>query len=448
MSEICFADYVYPSSCGTKRWEIVNILMDAYKEYTNQEPKFRCTPSDITFEVDIATGRAFNCSVIVGHEVSTYARVVRFNNYTIGSAYNHSYALVTPVQDTPYDPTGSNGWEFLNPFTLPVWMLFLGVILFACVIQCMMRKYEIDVSTSSLNERYAETLSRSILSAIGSLKLYASENRKIVRQLISCCMALFSVFIMSLYSSNLINFFYYQSVPSAFGTSSSQRITVHPAYKNVISYEDLGVYKGSSQDFTSSFMIPYGIYQTDTIPVIPNTWGGNLINSTTRLVMVGYYKSAYQLLFTQLATPQFIVFVNNYVEKRINEYNTITTISADTNLNEHQSLPAPVLTLYNTWGIFVILLTGYILSLIFRITWTKKTGLGKLVFFNREDILDFFMAEKCSRIQDNSSIPSIQTNTGTRVSDKSSATKKNSDKTSATKDNYMSKSPGFMELNV
>ena len=250
----------------------------------------------------------------------------------------------------------------------------------------------------------------------------------------SCCMAMFSVFIMSLYSSNLVNFFYYQTVQSAFDTLTSASIVIHPAYKNIISYEDLGVYKGSDRDFTSIYMIPYGIYSPDVIPVVPNTWGGSIKNSTTRLNMVGFYKSAYQLLYTQVASPDFISYINAYVNKQVNEYNMITAVSIDTNLNENQDLPAPVLTLYNTWGIFVILLVGYVLSLFFRIAWTKKTGLDKIVFFKREDFIDLFTSDKISSIRDNSSI----TNTGIRSGEKSSSTKPNNG----------NKSPGFMELNV
>ncbi|AGE51426.1 ligand-gated ion channel [Paramecium bursaria Chlorella virus CvsA1] len=432
MSEICFTDYVYPRSCGTKRWEIVNILMDAFKEYNNEESTFRCYSGDITFETDLTSGYVSNCSVLLGHEVSTYARVVRFNSFTIGPAYNHSYALVTPVQDSPHDSMNSNGWAFVNPFTLPVWSLILGVISFAFIIQFLMRKYQLGVSTSSLNERNPETLSRSILSATGSVKLYASESRVLIRELMSCCMAIFSVFIMSLYSSNLINFFYYQSLSNPITTSSSDFVVIHPAYKNIISYEDLGVYKGSHQELTSIFMIPYGIYSPDVIPVIPNTWGGTLENSTTSLSVVGYYKSAYQILYTKLVTPSVISYINKYVNERLNEYNTIYTVSSDINLNENQLAPSNQLTLKNTWGIFVILGIGYVLSLIFRIVWTKKTGLDKLVFFKREDELAEFMPTDNSSIRDNSSIKNKE-NSG----DKKSANK-----------NSMDKSPGFMEISI
>lgn len=435
MPEVCFTDYVYPRSCGTKRWEIVNILMDAFKEYNNEPPTFRCYAGDITFETDLTSGYVGNCSVLLGHEVSTYARVVRFNSFTIGPAYNHSYAIVTPFQNNPYDSIGSNGWAFVKPFTLLVWLLILGVILFTFIIQFLMRKYQINISTSSLNERNPETLSRSILSTMGSIKLYASENRVIIRELMSCCMAIFSVFIMSLYSSNLINFFYYKTFSDLIDTSSSNLVGVHPAYKNIISYEDLGVYKDSRQELTSVFMVPYGIYSPDIIPVIPNTWGGTLENSTTLLHVVGYYKSAYQILYTKLASPSVITFVNEYVTRRLNEYNMPSTVSPDINLNVDNTLPETQLTLKNTWGIFVILLAGYILSLVFRIVWTKKTGLNKLVFFRREDVLAIFTSDNSrTNIRDNSSIKNNKENS--------------SAKTSSNKDNDTNRSPGFMEISI
>ncbi|AGE54493.1 ligand-gated ion channel [Paramecium bursaria Chlorella virus KS1B] len=407
--------------------------MDAFKEYNNEESTFRCYSGDITFETDLTSGYVSNCSVLLGHEVSTYSRVVRFNSFTIGPAYNHSYALVTPVQNTSNDSLDSNGWAFINPFTLSVWLLILGVVLFSFFIQFLIRKYELGVSTSSLNERNPETLTRSILSTLGSVKLYDSENRVLIRQLMSCCMAIFSVFIMSLYSSNLINFFYYQTLPGTLDTSSSNLVVIHPAYKNIISYEDLGVYKDSTYELTSIFMVPYGIYSSDVIPVVPNTWGGALENSTTLLNVVGYYKSAYQVLYTKLVSPSAITYVNKYVNDRLIEYNTISTVSPDINLNGNQKIPETQLTLKNTWGIFVIMLAGYIISLLFRIVWTKKTGLDKLVFFNRGDVLAVFMPANDGDIQDNSSIK----NKKNRI-----------DKPSVSKETCMDKSPGFMEISI
>ena len=47
---VCFIDYVYPQSCGERRWAIVDILQNVLKKYTGMDPGFRCIPSTLSYE--------------------------------------------------------------------------------------------------------------------------------------------------------------------------------------------------------------------------------------------------------------------------------------------------------------------------------------------------------------------------------------------------------------
>jgi hypothetical protein len=246
-------------------------------------------------------------------------------------------------------------------------------------------------------------------------------------------MAIFSVFITSLYSSNLINFFYYQSFPGALDTSSASIIGIHPAYKNIISYEDLGVYKGSGRNLTSLYMMPYGMYPSDTLPVVPNTWGGDIKNSTTRLNLIGYYKSVYQVVYPNSVPQHVISYINTYINKRVSDHESVYSISTDRDLVGKTYFPEPQLNLQDTWGIFVILCVGYILSLIFRVVFTKKTGLDKLVFFRREDVMAVFMPGQTD-LDVASSLEKYTFEPG--------------NKSSAKKDTSSNRSPGFMEVSL
>lgn len=199
-------------------------------------------------------------------------------------------------------------------------------------------------------------------------------------------MAIFAVFIVSLYCSNLVNFFYMANEDRVVLPEPSM-VRVHPAFKDLISPETFGVYTdGVNARLQMINIIPYGIYNENETPVVSRTIGDSFRNSTTKLRSLGGFYTAYEVIFIK----SFEAIVGNETLRNI-------TIDISKELDIYQinkkrlldfddsNSPESVtqIDIKNIWGVFVVLLVGYISSILFRIFFTTKTGLSNITMFKK-----------------------------------------------------------------
>lgn len=139
---------------------------------------------------------AGTCDVIAGRvgniDLSSFMGKFR-NEFTAGAPY-----VATDVLGIfSYEEKTYSGLGFLLPFTWDTWLAIVGVFIFALVCASMVPgkfKYGVvrDASTS----------------IIGSSRLYSDWKSSFHQHALSVLMAIFSVFLVALYSSNLIAFTY------------------------------------------------------------------------------------------------------------------------------------------------------------------------------------------------------------------------------------------------
>jgi hypothetical protein len=211
---VCFIDFLYPASCFENKWAIVDILINSIQKYTGILPDFKCIPSDKIFgriidfknpDIKIIS----DCIAFAGVESSSSTQIADTTMFVIGPAYNFSRDFVLPYQMREgVEYHDGRGWGFIHPLDWTVWAMMFLVILVALGVQLLMKKIEVDASPELDNETGAEIMSRSILSSVAYSRLYGGSSHIITRHLLSCCMAIFAVVIVSLYGSNLVNFFY------------------------------------------------------------------------------------------------------------------------------------------------------------------------------------------------------------------------------------------------
>jgi hypothetical protein len=250
-----------------------------------------------------------------------------------------------------------------------------------------MKYKSIDASPVLDRETGAEVVSRSILSTVGYSRLYPGDSHIFSRHILSCCMAFFAVGIASLYCSNLINFFYTQSDSRNF-IPPTYAVGVHPSLKDIVSLETFGLFSGNRQTLRVINIMPDAKFYEDVIPVVTRTIGESFKNATTVLRSLGGYQTIYEVYIAREFINQiekFSPFTLKDIEIDINREilawkRSRTTLSYYIEGEAAQSRRGnSPLTIKDIYGVFIIMLVGYIASILFRIFFTKKKGLDRLI---------------------------------------------------------------------
>lgn len=398
---ICFVDYVYPHSCDEHRWSIIDILQTVFKKYTGMDPGFRCIPSTLAYEhkVDLNSSVVDGCVAFTGVERTTHSQLANKDAVIVGPVYNYSRDFVIPV--TTRDSSGVlyPGWGFIYALDWTVWATLVGVVMVAIGVQMLMKCKSIDASPTLDRETGAEVVSRSILSTVGYSRLYPGDSHIFSRHILSCCMAFFSVGIVSLYCSNLINFFYTGGDSHNF-IPPTHAVGVHPSLKNIVSLETFGLFSGNRQTLRVISIMPNATFYDNIIPVVTRTVGESFKNATTTLRSLGGYQTIYEVYIARKfinQIEQFSPFTLKDIEIDINREilawkRSRTTLS---HYIEEEALHSrrgnSPLTINDIYGVFILLVFGYIASILFRIFFTKKIGLKKVMLckncFRRNDAM-------------------------------------------------------------
>ena len=249
----------------------------------------------------------------------------------------------------------------------------------------------VDASPSLSKETPAEIMSRSVLSTIGYSRMYQGETHIITRHLLSCFMALFSVCIISLYSSNLINFFYTQSDSQNY-IPPVHSVGVHPSLKNIVSLETFGLFAGNRQSLRVINIMPNATFYDTVIPVVTRTIGDSFKNDTTILKSLGGYETIYEVYLAKefleavvqgvTAATGVNVSIQDImidINKEIYTWSTINTKLEQYIDYESYTRGSTPLNIVDIYGVFILLVFGYIASILFRIFFTNKSGLKKVM---------------------------------------------------------------------
>lgn len=396
---VCFIDYVYPHSCDDRRWAIVDILKNVIKKYTGMDSGFRCIPSELSYEhrVDLDSSIVQGCVVFAGVERTTHSQLANKASVIVGPIYNYSRDFVIPVTTIDTSSVIYPGWGFIYALDWKVWLTLLGVIMVAIGVQMLMKYKSVDASPTLDRETPAEVVSRSILSTVGYSRLYQGGSHILSRHLLSCCMAFFAVGIVSLYCSNLINFFYTQSDSRNF-VPPTYAVGVHPSLKDIVSLETFGLFSGNRQSLRVINMMPNAVFYENVIPVVTRTIGESFKNATTTLRSLGGYQTIYEAYiarefisqlekFSPFSLQDVVIDINlEILAWKRSQTKLAYYIEREVLVSRRGNSP---LTITDIYGVFIIMFFGYVASILFRIFFTKKTGLGELIAcrncFRRED---------------------------------------------------------------
>ena len=396
---ICFVDYVYPYACGDNRWAIIDILQKVIKKYTGGGIGMICIPSDNSYDqqVDENSDVIRTCVAFTGVESTTLSQLSNQDFVITGPVYNYSRDFVIPVSVNNDGGVIYSGWGFVNALDWSVWCVLILVMLTALGIQTLMKYMVVDASPVLTKETPAEIMSRSILSTFGYSRLYQGDTHIVSRHLLSCCMALVSVGIVSLYGSNLINFFYKDNDLQRYLPPTSA-IGVHPSLKDIISLETFGLFSGKRQSLRIINMMPNATFYEDIVPVVTRTVGESFVNATTTLRSLGGYQTIYEVFLTKdyinaiaaatFTSVQDILFdINSEIYNWRTTHTDLEFYINDGNAYKRGNTPIGIKDIY---GVFIIMLVGYVASVLFRIFFTKKTGLKRLAtsrfwFWNKQE---------------------------------------------------------------
>lgn len=202
---VCFVDFDYPTGCET--WSIFDtvtrIVSDTGANVTQ-------TCMDSLWIESLQT--MASCDIVLGVADGTY------DSFVYGPTYNSSKvgALIVPTM-----AVRARGWDFMNPFSWSVWVVFVGCAIVAFCTQLLMRWLDFRRKQTSPNfvidedeEHASDVVLTSFTALIGSTRLYRRYDGPYLRQISSMVMALFSVFFVSLYSSNLTAFLFPNTQPN------------------------------------------------------------------------------------------------------------------------------------------------------------------------------------------------------------------------------------------
>lgn len=337
---ICFVDYLYPLMCGT--WAIVDILRDAFSTGNTTVGSVCLNSGDVNgVEINLVDSRVESCIAFVGLESS--ATLSQVDEFIIGPSYNYSSDIVFPFKSTKKH----NGWAFLTAFSWGVWAAILGVVVTTVAIHLMMRVLKTDSSPVLSHEDTAEIISRSLLSTVGTSRLY--DRSVMSRYILSCVIAVFAVVITCLYGSNLVNSFYITA------TVMPEVTSIHPALRSMV-YRGVQVLD----------VIPNGEFVGT--PAVSRVIA-KYFNDTFGLATFTEKPVLYQVYITRALAPADVYDILKNVQRRINSR------IIDVHSSFERGGTIFKLTLADTWGLFVFLLTGYAVSIAIRVLFTNKKGL-------------------------------------------------------------------------
>lgn len=187
----CFVDFDYPTGCST--WSVFDVvarIANATK-----------TCIDSNDAVSLAS-----CDIVLGVPDGTY------HSFEYGPTYNASG--IGAILATPGAAHG-NGWYFLNPFSWTVWVVFVACAIASFCTQLLVRWLDFRRKKTSPNfvidedeEHAGDAVLTAFTAMIGTTRLYRRYDGPYFRHVSSMVAALFSVFFVSLYSSNLTAFFF------------------------------------------------------------------------------------------------------------------------------------------------------------------------------------------------------------------------------------------------
>ena len=197
-------------------------------------------------------------------------------------------------------------------------------------------------------------------------------------------MAIFAVVIVSLYGSNLVNFFYMAN-DDRVDLPEPSDVRVHPAFIDLISPETFGVYTDrTNARLSTTNMVPNGVYYDNQTPIVSRTVGDGIRNSTTKLRSLGGYYTVYEVIFLQV----FEAIVGNETLKNIMidisreldlyQFNKKKLLDFDDTSGQESVMQVDI---QHVWGSFLILAIGYVTSILYRVFFTEKTGLTNITLF-------------------------------------------------------------------
>lgn len=341
---VCFVDFDYPVSCES--WAIVPIALSAVKKATRTSPEFWCVNLEET-----AFAALVECSVILGLE-TRLATWIHPSSFVAGPAYNVSWGLKVLVESEPNADV--YGWDFLRPFTWEVWVVFASCAVAACCSQLLMRWLDIRRRKTSpdavpiTNETIRDVALASFTSLIGSSRLFEFYEGPYMRHATSMIMAVFSMFIMSLYSSNLTAFSFPESeATTARSLTDAREYAVHRGF---VDYARRGM-TSVMMNTDSAIREISSMRDNDVFSLIaPDAWLSSRCTSRRRLLDVFPMVIIYEVIYN-LAT-----------------YNEIAETSAAIATSDFGSFssceldppPRQRLGLANVWGVFVIAGIGFV----------------------------------------------------------------------------------------
>lgn len=386
---ICFVDYVYPYACGENRWAIIDILNTVFKKYNGIETGLICIPSELSFgkEADPDSPVINNCIAFTGVESSTLSQIANQDDLVlIGPVYNYSRDFVIPVLKNDVSDITSNGWGFIYALDWTMWSALFLVIVAALGVQLLMKYISVDVSPTLDRETPAEITSRSILSTIGYSRMYQGDTHIISRHLLSCFMAMFSVIIVSLYGSNLINFFFLNSDTRNY-LPPTNAVGVHPSLKDIVSLETFGLFSGQRQSLRIINMMPNAVFYNTIVPVVTRTIGESFVNSSTTLRSIGGYQTIYEVFLRKdflyslaerasVSVQDIIIDINQEIYNWRTSQTKLELYIDDSGVTRRGNTSVTISDIY---GAFVIIFVGYVASILFRIFFTPKKGLVELL---------------------------------------------------------------------
>ena len=337
---VCFVDYLYPLMCGT--WAIVDILRDAFSTNSTSVGAICLNAGDVNgVELDLTDSRVSTCLAFVGLETS--ATLAKVDAFITGPSYNYSSDIVFPTKTSKTH----NGWAFLSAFSWGVWLALLGVVVATVIVQFTMRLLKTDTSPVLTHENAAEIVSRSLLSTIGTSRLY--DRAVLARRILSCVIAVFAFVIISLYGSNLVNSFYRMN------TAIQEPTDIHPALRILV-----------NRGVSTLDVIPNGEFTG--VPIVSRVIAKHF-NDTFKLTTFAENPVLYQVYITRALAPVGVYDILKDVQRRLN-YRQV-----DVRALFEKGDAVFKLTLADTWGLFVFILVGYAVSIATRVLFTNKKGL-------------------------------------------------------------------------
>lgn len=355
---VCFADFDYPRSCES--WAIVPLALSAVKNATGASPEFRCV--NLT---ETALASLVDCSVILGLE-TRLTTWIRPSSFVVGPAYNVSWGLKALVENEP--SAAVHGWDFLRPFTWEVWVVFATCAIAACCSQLLMRWLDIRRRKTSpdavlvTDETVRDVALASFTSLIGSSRLFEFYEGPYMRHVTSMIMAVFSVFIMSLYSSNLTAFSFPES--STTTVRSLADVREYAAHWGFADYARRGM--ASVLMNTDSTIREIRTAGDERNVIAPDAWLAARCTAERRLLDVFPMTIVYEVIYN-LATYDGISETSISIVENLSKFRSASSCEPETASRQR-------LGLANVWGVFVIAGIGFVSAVACRATLAIRGG--------------------------------------------------------------------------